>query len=129
MPDESGESVNDRSDEKLTPKEAYTLTVDNGMKGVTVAKMFDVTPAYVSQRKSQYEEAKNDGVESVTPDRFEEEELRDALEDKPPEDNPYETTMCPRCSGEIMETEKPNEAGNHPCPLCGEVIQWDEGEL
>lgn len=126
MAEDSGQNeVSDRSDEKLTPKEAYQLTEEQGMKGKTVAKMFDVSPSYVSQRKNEYEEAREDGRESVEPTDFERETLEEALSDEEPESNPYENE-CPRCHAMIPA---PDTAGEHDCPECGEPILWDESEI
>lgn len=115
----------DRSDDKLTPKEAYNLTERQGLKGKTVAKMFDVSPGYVSQRKGEYEEAREDGREDVDPTDFEMEDLEEALADKEPESNPYENE-CPACSAMIPS---PDSAGENDCPECGETILWAEDEI
>jgi len=117
--------IGDKSSDTLSPKEAYEYTEEKGIPGKIVAEAFDVTPSWVSQRKSEYKEARQDGQESVSPTDFGEEELRDALGDEPPENNPYEHT-CPLC-GDLIDP--PNTAGTHPCPSCGEELEWDESEL
>jgi hypothetical protein len=119
------EPPEDRSDEQLTPKEAYNLTENQGLMGKTVAKMFDVSPSYVSQKKSQYDEAHTDGRESVTPEDFDTEELKSALGDETPDNNPYEST-CPRCEEPIS---KPNGPGIHDCPECGKPVEWYESDF
>lgn len=121
---ENGETVKDRSDESLTPQEAWRLTEEQGMMGKTVAKMFDISPARVSQLKGQYKEGIQEGRESVTPSDFSEDELKEAIGDDPTE-SPYENE-CPACEEIIPAPETP---GQHPCPECGETLEWGEDEI
>lgn len=126
-PDESDENnpIGDRSDQTITPKEAWELTEEKGIPGKLVAQAYDITESWVSQRKAEYEEARQDGKESVGPDDFEPDELRNALGDEPADTNPYEHT-CPEC-GDLIEP--PNTAGKHPCPACGQTLEWSEDEI
>jgi len=116
--------VEDRTDEKLTPQDAYTLTEENGIPNKAVAEMYDVSPSWVSQQKNAYEEARNEGRQSVSPNDFEPEELEEALSDEETE-NPYENS-CPLCNAVIPA---PDTAGIHECLECGEPIEWDESEI
>lgn len=115
------DGVEDRSGEQLTPKEAYNLTENQGMKGKTVGKMFDISGARVSQLKNQYEEGLNDGRKegrnSVEPSDFGREELENALSDKKEDDDIYE---CPTCEKEMdyMEYDE--------CPNCGTNLGWSQ---
>lgn len=129
MGDDNSQNPQDRSDETLSPKQAYNLTEEQGMMGKTVAKMFDVSPSRVSQLKSQYKEGIEKGKESVSPSDFEADELRSALGDEAPEENPYDGTACPICDEHISVAEYPDSAGIHDCPHCGNEIRWSEEEL
>lgn len=123
-PKDATETDEDRSDETLTPKEAWRLTEEKGRLGKEVAAIFDISEARVSQLKSQYQEGLEEGKQSVEPGDFEAEELKEALGDSAT-DNQYEHT-CPRCNGII---DSPDSAGTHDCPKCGEPIEWDESEI
>lgn len=116
--------VQDRSDEKLTPKEAYQLTEQQGLMGKTVARMFDISQSRVSQLKGQYEEGLQEGRESVDPTDFSTEELEEAISDEE-EENPYEHT-CLHCNAIIPSPDSP---GVHPCPECGGDLKWSEDEI
>lgn len=132
MPDDNPDETDSggkHTGEKLTPRTAYRLTEEQGMTQSEVGEMFGVSQPRVSTLKSQYESARDEGAESVTPDQFEPEELKEALNDSEPDENPYEGTDCPRCGKEIPATKYPSEPGVHDCPHCGEPIQWSEQEL
>lgn len=120
----SEEVEEDRSNETLTPQEAYRLREDVGLQNKTVAQMFDVTPGYVSQLYSQYEDAKEEGKSEVEVSDFERTELEEAIQDKETE-SPYHTA-CPACDESIPT---PETAGQNPCPECGETLNWDESEI
>lgn len=124
--DSSGgkDGVEDRADETLTPQEAYKLTEEQGLKGKTVGKMFDITPSRVSQLKGQYKEGLEQGKDSVDPSDFSADELQEALGDDPT-DNPYKHT-CPECNKVI---DAPDSAGREPCPECGTELEWSEDEI
>lgn len=124
-----GNSGSDRSNETLTPKTAYRLTKEQGLTQTEVGDMFGVTQPRVSTLVSQYEEAKQEGRESVSPDDFSREELESVLADEEPEDNPFESVECPACGADIAKGEAPNSAGKHPCPHCGTKIEWGEDEI
>lgn len=121
MSDGDGEQQPDRTDEKLTPEEAYNLTENKGFKGKTVAKMFGVSSAYVSQQKSSYKTALNDGRQegrnSVTASDFDQQTLENALNDKRDDEDVYE---CQECGKEMdyMEYEQ--------CPNCGTKLGWNQ---
>lgn len=115
----------DRSDEKLTPKMAYNLTEEQGYMGKVVADMYDVTPGYVSQLKSEYKSAVEEGKSSVEPSDFSTDELKTAIKDESPDENPFGSN-CPVCESAIPT---PDTAGQHPCPECGEVLEWSEDEI
>jgi len=123
------ENEGEKTDETLTPKTAHRLTEDQGMTQTEVGKMFGITQPRVSTLKSQYKDAKEEGKDSVSPGDFPAEDLRGALADEEPNNNPFEGVECPACNDEIAQAEAPGSAGLHPCPHCGENIKWDEGEL
>lgn len=116
-----GDETPDRSGDKLTPEEAYNLTENKGFKGTTVAKMFDVSSAYVSQQKNSYKNALNDGRQegrkSVEPSDFDKNELENALNDKQEDEDVYE---CQECGREMDYMEYEN------CPECGANLGWNK---
>lgn len=128
-PDPDGNTGRDRSDETLTPKTAYNLTVKQGMTQTEVADMFGITQPRVSTLKNQYDQAKKEGKEEVSPEDFSEEELAQALGDEPADHNPYDGTECPACEDDILPSEYPSSPGVHACPHCGTEIEWSEDEL
>lgn len=107
----------DRSNEKLTPKEAYDLTENQGLTQNAVAHMFDVSQGYVSQRKKEHTESAEVGKSQVSPGDFEKGELEQALSDKKSDDDEYE---CPEC-GYTMDYME-----NEQCPECGTNFAWDQ---
>lgn len=117
--------IGDRGDERLTPKKAYTLTEQKDHLGRHVAEAYGVSEGYVSQQKGDYKEGMEEGRQSVSPSDFEAEELRDAIGDDEPENDPYENE-CPLC-GELIPS--PDNAGKHDCPECGETIEWETDEI
>lgn len=117
--------LGNRADRTLTAKDAWVLTEEKGHKGKDVADAYDVTESWVSQRKTEHKESYESGRESVSPGDFEAEELKDALGDEVPDSNPYDTS-CPLCDNLI---DKPSTPGIHPCPHCGNDLEWDESEL
>lgn len=117
MSDGDTDPPEDRSDQKLTQKEAYNLTQNQGMKTTTVAKIYDVSPSYVSQQKKAYEEALETGKGMASPGDFEKDELESALEDKQSDDDEYECSQCGR-SLDYME--------NDNCPNCDTPLGWSD---
>lgn len=110
------DSVEDRSGDKLTPEEAYQLTEEKGYAGKTVAKMFDVSPGWVSQQKNEFKKGIEKGRDSVSPNDFGREDLETALADKKSEDDEYDCPNCDR-SYDYMEVET--------CDNCGTPFNWD----
>jgi len=126
-----GDSDNDapRSDETLTPKTAHKLYNVQEMKQTEIADMFGITQPRVSKLASDYQDAVKEGKSQADPSDFDEADLRAALGDKEPMDNPFDSVDCPRCGKAITKSEAPKSAGIHDCPHCDNPIEWAEDEI
>lgn len=126
MADNQGQDpeIEDRSDETLTPGEAYRLREDVGLQNKTIAKMFGITPGRASQLYNDYEEAVDEGRNSVDASDFPAEDLEAALEDTEAESRM--DAKCPACGEPIP---KPDEAGAEDCPECSTTLNWSEDEI
>jgi adenine-specific DNA methylase len=125
---EEDNPLSDRSDKKLTAKEAYELTEEKGHTGSQVAEAYNVSPSWVSQQKSDYANARQEGYESgkddVSPNDFERDTLLEAIGDEKSDKDI--TSKCPSC-GDVIPT--PDEAGESDCPECGVTLNWSEDEI
>lgn len=115
---------------ELTAEKAWKLYNKDGLSYRQIAERFsseneEITHTTVRNRVVAFEDGKNEGVNEVTSNP-KEYDLLDAIDDEPPEENPFDKVEMP-CCGE--RAEKPNTPGQHSCPNCGALLNWSEDEI
>jgi len=129
-PDDDDTDATDADEGRtLTGKTAYRMHVKEGKTQPEIAQMFSVTQQHVSKLKNDYEDALEEGKSQADPSDFAEDDLRAALGDEEPVDNPFDSVDCPRCGKAIIKSEAPKSAGVHDCPHCNRSIEWGENEV
>ncbi len=111
---------------ELTAEKAYKHYHNDGLSYKQIAEKYSsddesISHTTVRNRVNSFDE----GVSTVTSNP-EEYDLKSAIDDNEPEDNPFDKVEYP-CCGERQET--PNSPGKHSCPNCGVVLEWNKSEL
>lgn len=99
-------------------RKAYELYNEKDLSYRQIAEESTVSKDTVRRRIKDFEGGVAQGQESVEPEDFEPQRLKEALEDEEPENEVYETWDCPAgCGAQVQE-------GASSCPNCDTDLEW-----